>query len=627
MVEVVFQDDVLADIDTFVARFRPERGGALVGPIGLPVVSQFIPDPDASTSGVTFSPSIELERKVLEITRSGELEMKGILHSHPNGMSDPSSGDQKAFTNKLRQMPWLGYFIAPIVTSCAARKGGAAAHQLLLPNGELSVHVAELREGGAVVLRATPRTMPIMAAIHTLESKWGRGLVRVRGSRMVYAPLDGHLHASSSFLDDAGTMVTMMVPYTFPLAPPILLVSAVESGGQATTMPLTWDLAVPDEERFASALSKAISGPTSAAEMVALSKPVPSGVREGLRERLDGALATSVQQAKVLIVGLGSGGSQTAEALARASVEAFTIIDPDIVEAANLSRSTYDAEDIGSSKVEALTRRLRAINPDVEVRGYAVELNELSPEQLADLVSEVDLVIAATDDPDAQHRLNRVAWSTHCPAVFAGVYEKGSAGEVIFTVPGITACFHCATGGQRGGRRGTAQINYGTGTLIAEPALGADIAHVVSASTKIALGLLELSDPQAAKNSAASMVAQAAASGRTFLEMSMVPNYDFFPKLFSGVPGQHAYQSVWLGTTSNPECQTCGAEPVVDQLHHVVDVAALMPVVEGDKIAEVPGPLPIAPSVPYGARLGIVAFVRTVFDLYLQARGRGRRNR
>ena len=44
------------------------------------------------------------------------------------------------------------------------------------------------------------------------------------------------------------------------------------------------------------------------------------------------------------------------------------------------------------------------------------------------------------------------------------------------------------------------------------------------------------------------------------------------------VPGQYAYQSVWLKTKSNPDCPTCGTNPVEDNFATPVDLAALAPV-------------------------------------------------
>ena len=116
-------------------------------------------------------------------------------------------------------------------------------------------------------------------------------------------------------------------------------------------------------------------------------------------------------------------------------------------------------------------------------------------------------------------------------------------------------------------------MNYGTGTLIAEPALGADITHVVSASVKIIIGLLELTDTQAQEHSSAQLVASALGKQVNFLQIAMVPNYEGFGDVFRAVPGQHSYQSIWIGTRTDPSCPVCGDHPIPDSQPDAVDVA------------------------------------------------------
>ncbi len=49
------------------------------------------------------------------------------------------------------------------------------------------------------------------------------------------------------------------------------------------------------------------------------------------------------------------------------------------------------------------------------------------------------------------------------------------------------------------------------------------------------------------------------AEGTSYLTMSMVPRYWFYPRIFGDVPGQGAYQSVWLTPTRSEECPVCGS--------------------------------------------------------------------
>lgn len=623
MREVIFHDSVIELIGDEIAAFQPERGGILLGPIGIPVVSEFIPDPDAATTGTTYSPSRQVGTKVTEATK-GNIEVKGIIHSHPGLMDHPSSGDLRSFGNWMQRMPWMPFLVAPIVTVGPQSRPGAR-HKLALASGEISVFIAEKRINNQIALiEAVPRILPlaqVVAEVHTFYN------AQPSHSPIAYVPVDGHPYASTTLTAPDGRPISLMVPYTYPVQPPLILAPAGKrrrfgrTPEETAALPLTWDMNTPEAQR----LSRALEGLSSrdgayrmrrgrensprqsrSASRVELATSTAVGassdaVRAGLRARLDGSISSSVRDTTVLVVGLGSGGSQTVETLARSSVEKFVVVDPDSVEAANLSRSTYDAEDIGSAKCAAIARRVQAINPGATVVTHQNTLDDFDPDALAALVDSVDYVVAATDDPDAQYRLNHVAWERGRPAVFAGVYERGAAGEIIYTIPGVTSCFRCATAGRRGGRRGMAALNYGTGKLVAEPALGADITHVVSASAKVILGLIELSDPAAHQNSAASMVATAAGSGRNYLQMSMIPDYDYFPRVFEGVRGQHAYQSVWLETRSAPDCPTCGEHPTSDIVDAPVNLGMLTPVADQDSAATTPEhPGVFGPAEPAG---------------------------
>ena len=68
---------------------------------------------------------------------------------------------------------------------------------------------------------------------------------------------------------------------------------------------------------------------------------------------------------RIHIIGCGSVGSTIAENLARAGVTKFTLWDFDTVEPKNIANQMFVQADIGKLKVEALTRILCDINPDV----------------------------------------------------------------------------------------------------------------------------------------------------------------------------------------------------------------------------------------------------------------------
>lgn len=85
--------------------------------------------------------------------------------------------------------------------------------------------------------------------------------------------------------------------------------------------------------------------------------------------RLLGNEATAaLQNAKVIIFGIGGVGSWTAESLARSGVGTLTIVDADIVAESNINRQLMaTVSSIGHPKTEVLAERLTDINPDIKL--------------------------------------------------------------------------------------------------------------------------------------------------------------------------------------------------------------------------------------------------------------------
>lgn len=75
-----------------------------------------------------------------------------------------------------------------------------------------------------------------------------------------------------------------------------------------------------------------------------------------------------LQEASVLLFGIGGVGSFTCEALARAGVGRIHIVDKDVVDITNINRQIIAThETVGRPKVEVMRERLLAINPEIMV--------------------------------------------------------------------------------------------------------------------------------------------------------------------------------------------------------------------------------------------------------------------
>src|SRR5438105_5610366 len=84
-----------------------------------------------------------------------------------------------------------------------------------------------------------------------------------------------------------------------------------------------------------------------------------------------------IRNAQALVVGAGALGNEVSKNLAIMGVRRIVIIDRDIVEVANLSRSVFFREtDHGRPKSEVIKERLNELNPDVEVIALNGDVNE-----------------------------------------------------------------------------------------------------------------------------------------------------------------------------------------------------------------------------------------------------------
>lgn len=110
---------------------------------------------------------------------------------------------------------------------------------------------------------------------------------------------------------------------------------------------------------------------------------------EGKMERL--------RNAHVLVVGLGGVGAYAAEMICRAGVGRMTIVDADTVQPTNLNRQLPALHStMRMSKAEVLKTRFKDINPELELRVFAVFLKDENIPELLD-AAEYDFIVDAID--------------------------------------------------------------------------------------------------------------------------------------------------------------------------------------------------------------------------------------
>lgn len=104
-----------------------------------------------------------------------------------------------------------------------------------------------------------------------------------------------------------------------------------------------------------------------------------------------------LQQAHVLVVGLGGVGAYAAEMICRAGVGRMTIVDADTVQPTNINRQLPALHStMGREKAEVLAARFKDINPDIQLTVLPVFLKDDNIPELLD-ATRYDFVVDAID--------------------------------------------------------------------------------------------------------------------------------------------------------------------------------------------------------------------------------------
>ncbi len=111
-----------------------------------------------------------------------------------------------------------------------------------------------------------------------------------------------------------------------------------------------------------------------------------------------------ILSAHILIVGVGGLGCPAAENLVRSGVGNIGLIDDDIVNLSNIHRqSLFDTNDINKSKVIVAAKKLKAINPNVNITTYKKRLNN---KNIGEIIKNYDLIIDGSDNFETKFLVN-----------------------------------------------------------------------------------------------------------------------------------------------------------------------------------------------------------------------------
>ena len=296
---------------------------------------------------------------------------------------------------------------------------------------------------------------------------------------------------------------------------------------------------------------------------------IPS--RDELYSRSKGILEIgTLAQKRVIVIGLGSFGSQIAIELAKAGVGAFSLFDFDRVELHNLARHTAITKDLGRLKTDVIEEAIKGKNPYAKVDKFAVNINE-NLDLLAEEVAKADIVICATDNNVSRFNLSTVLVQKQKPGIFGRAVTRAEGGDVFRYRPG-GPCYCCLIGNQwfeqaqeeitnvESARRNdqiAAYVSDEDADAMVQVGLSADIEPICNMMVKLAL--VELS--------------RGTQSGISCLEDELVYDYYMWAnrrerrhKNWAAMPGAGGKPTImrWYGAhvNKNETCSICSTHEV-----------------------------------------------------------------
>jgi sulfur carrier protein ThiS adenylyltransferase len=148
-----------------------------------------------------------------------------------------------------------------------------------------------------------------------------------------------------------------------------------------------------------------------------------------------------MQNAKVLIIGMGGLGAPAALYLAAAGVGSMVIADFDCLDLSNLQRQiAYKTGDIGSDKVALMKQRLEQLNPEIRVRSIN---DKMDKEQLLMELMMTHLVLDCTDNMASRQMINEACVEAKVAHIVgAAIRFEGQLSFFDHSQP-EAACYHC----------------------------------------------------------------------------------------------------------------------------------------------------------------------------------------
>ncbi|MCH2207414.1 MAG: HesA/MoeB/ThiF family protein [Lentisphaerales bacterium] len=146
-----------------------------------------------------------------------------------------------------------------------------------------------------------------------------------------------------------------------------------------------------------------------------------------------------LKNSTVFISRCGGLGSVVAYELAAAGIGKMILAHGGNVKHSDLNRQLLMTHDwLGKPRIESVERRLKELNPRLEIEAYNSNVNE---ENAKEIMSKADLIIDCAPLFEERYLMNREAVANNIPLVECAMFELQA--QITTIIPGKTPCLSC----------------------------------------------------------------------------------------------------------------------------------------------------------------------------------------
>ncbi len=153
-------------------------------------------------------------------------------------------------------------------------------------------------------------------------------------------------------------------------------------------------------------------------------------LKEELYSRNCGILeADHLAEKNVIVLGVGTLGSQIIDGLVKAGLGNTSLVDNDRYEIGNIFRHIIGGPHAGRKKVKAVSDHIHEVNPYAKVCQCDLKIDWDCYSRVEEIIRGSDLVICATVDKESSKIINKICVEQGIVCIYPGVFRRAYGGR------------------------------------------------------------------------------------------------------------------------------------------------------------------------------------------------------